>query len=101
FFDRPEDVPRYAITMGIGTILDARKIILLATGEGKADAIAKAIEGPVTASCPASALQLHPRVTFIIDEAAASKLQRKDYYKYVHEMAEALKKQIRERLSQS
>ncbi|MFA0774627.1 MAG: hypothetical protein THHGLFOP_000123 [Candidatus Fervidibacter sp.] len=94
FFDRPEDVPRYAITMGIGTILEARKIILLATGEGKADAVAQAIEGPVTSMCPASALQLHPRVTFILDEAAASKLQRKDYYRYVHEMAEALKRQI-------
>lgn len=94
FFDRVEDVPRYAITMGIGTILEARKIILLATGENKADAVARAIEGPVTSMCPASALQLHPRVTFLLDEAAASKLQRKDYYRYVHEMAEALKKQV-------
>ncbi len=98
FFDRPEDVPRYAITMGIGTILEAKEIILLANGEGKADAVAKAIEGPVSSMCPASALQLHPRATFIIDEAAASKLQRKDYYKYVHEMARALERQISERL---
>jgi len=100
FFERPEDVPKYAITMGIGTILEAREIILLATGEGKAEAVARAIEGPVTTMCPASALQLHPHVTFILDEAAALRLQRKDYYKYVHEMAETLRREIREKLSQ-
>lgn len=94
FFDRQEDVPRYAITMGIGTIMEAQEIILLATGEGKADAVAKAVEGPVTTMCPASVLQLHPRVTFILDEPAASNLQRQDYYRYVYEMAEALKKKL-------
>lgn len=94
FFDRPEDVPRYAITMGIGTIMEARKIILMATGEGKAEAVARAVEGPVTSMCPASVLQLHPRVTFLLDEGAASKLQQKDYYRYVYEMATALTKQL-------
>ncbi|MCS7224616.1 MAG: glucosamine-6-phosphate deaminase [Armatimonadetes bacterium] len=94
FFERPEDVPRYAITMGIGTILEARKIVLLATGAGKAEAIRRSIEGPVTSMCPASALQLHPRVTYLIDEAAASRLEQKEYYKYVYQMAEQLKKKI-------
>lgn len=76
FFDNNIDlVPKYAITMGIGTILEARKIILLANKENKADAVAKAVEGPITAQCPASALQLHPNVIIIVDKAAASKLK--------------------------
>ncbi|RLE03369.1 MAG: glucosamine-6-phosphate deaminase [Candidatus Aminicenantes bacterium] len=77
------EAPRFAITLGIGTILEAREIILLAFGEKKAEAIAWMVEGPVSASCPASALQLHPVVRVIIDEAAASRLQRKDYYLWV------------------
>ena len=85
FFDKPEDVPRYALTMGIGTITEARHIILLATGENKADIIRQAIEGPVTAQVTASVLHLHPDVKFILDEAAASKLERYDYYKWVYE----------------
>lgn len=97
FFDRPEDVPRYAITMGIGTILEAREILLLATGEGKAEAVAGAIEGAVTSMCPASALQWHPRVTFLLDEGAASKLRRRDYYLYVAKMAQELEGEIRRR----
>jgi len=75
FFRRLSDVPTKAITMGIGTILESRKIMLLATGENKADAVAKAIEGPVTASVPASALQLHPDVTFILTKDAAKNLK--------------------------
>ena len=58
FFDRPEQVPEFAITMGVGTILEARKVILLATGEQKAGPIAQAIEGPITSMCSASALQM-------------------------------------------
>ena len=77
FFKRQADVPRYAISMGIGTILEARRIILLATKESKADAIAASVEGPITASVPASALQLHADCTFIVDKAAAGKLNRK------------------------
>jgi len=73
-FEKIEDVPTEAITMGIATILDAEKILLVANGASKADAIAKAIEGPITASVPASALQLHPAVTFIVTEDAATKL---------------------------
>lgn len=84
FFERDEDAPRFAITMGIATILDAHACVLLATGEGKADAVAAAIEGPLSAACPASALQLHPAATMILDEAAASKLQLRDYYEAVH-----------------
>ena len=69
--------------MGVGTILEARKIMLLANGEGKADAIAGAIEGPVTAMNTASALQLHQQVMFFLDRAAAGKLQMLEYYQWI------------------
>lgn len=85
FFDNPDDVPRFAITMGVGTILEARQIVLLASGANKADIVAEAIEGPVTAQVTASALQLHRHVTVLVDEAAASKLKRADYYRWVYE----------------
>jgi glucosamine-6-phosphate deaminase len=75
FFKRIQDVPTKAITMGIGTVLRSRKIMLLATGANKVDAVAKAIEGPITATVPASALQLHPNVTFIVTEDAAAGLK--------------------------
>ena len=78
-------VPRHVITMGIGTIMDARQIVLVAFGEGKARAIAAAVEGPVAAITPASALQLHPVVKVCIDENAARLLQRADYYRWVYE----------------
>jgi glucosamine-6-phosphate deaminase len=65
-------VPRHVVTQGIGTILEARHLLLIAVGASKADAIAKAVEGPVTSMCPASAIQLHPHVTVVIDEAAAA-----------------------------
>lgn len=74
FFDGAERVPRYAITMGIGTIMDARELLLLATGESKAAAIAAAVEGPITAMVPASIIQMHRRAYVIIDEAAAARL---------------------------
>lgn len=83
FFDRIEDVPVFAITMGVGTILEARQIILLANGEKKADAVAKAVEGPITSMITASALQLHPDCTVYLDRAAASKLQMIEYYEWV------------------
>lgn len=85
YFDPPESMPKRAFTMGIGTILDARKIVLLATGEAKAEVIAKAVEGPVTSMISASALQLHPKTTVIVDEAAARNLTEKDYYKWIFE----------------
>lgn len=77
-------VPLHAITMGIGTILDSREIVLLAFGEGKAEAVANMAEGPITASVPASALQLHPNVKVFLDKAAASKLKNKSYYEFVY-----------------
>lgn len=75
--------PRLAITMGIATILDARRIVLMATGRVKAPAVAAAIEGPISAMCPASSLQLHRDVTFIVDSGAASELRNRAYYKRV------------------
>jgi glucosamine-6-phosphate deaminase len=90
FFAPGEESPCCAITMGIGTILEARKILLLATGASKSEAIAKSIEGPITSAVSASALQLHPDVTFIIDDAAASKLTQRDYYHRVLEMTALL-----------
>ncbi|GGS00480.1 glucosamine-6-phosphate deaminase [Streptomyces humidus] len=83
FFDGDVDqVPHHVITQGIGTILEARHLVLLATGEGKADAVAATVEGPVAAVCPASALQLHPHATVVVDEAAASKLKLAEYFRY-------------------
>jgi len=85
FFKRKEDVPRFAITMGVATILEAKHCILLANGEGKADAIAKCVEGSITSQITSSALQMHPKTTVIIDEDAASKLERIEHYKWVYE----------------
>jgi glucosamine-6-phosphate deaminase len=76
-------VPRHVITQGLGTILRAEHLVLVATGEGKAEAIAAAVEGPLTASCPGSVLQLHPHVTVVADEAAGSRLDRAEHYRYV------------------
>ncbi|MFI6700588.1 glucosamine-6-phosphate deaminase [Streptomyces sp. NPDC050509] len=81
FFTSPDEVPHHVITQGIGTILEARHLVLLATGEGKADAVAQAVEGPVAALVPASALQLHPHATVVVDEAAASRLKLADYFR--------------------
>jgi glucosamine-6-phosphate deaminase len=79
------EIPRFAITMGVGTIMDARHLLMLASGEGKAEILRQMVEGPVTAEVPASVLQLHPKATVIVDEAAASKLKRRDYYRWVFE----------------
>lgn len=83
FFSSLEEVPHHVLTMGVGTIMEAREIFLLAFGTGKADAIAATVEGPVTANVPASVLQFHQTAKIVIDEAAASKLQRTDYYRWV------------------
>ncbi|MGW9628081.1 glucosamine-6-phosphate deaminase [Microbacterium sp. NPDC055521] len=85
FFDSRDDVPRHCITQGLGTILRARHLVLLAFGESKARAVAAALEGPVSAILPASAIQLHPHVTVVLDEAAASKLALTDYYRYSYD----------------
>lgn len=81
-FDNPGDMPRRAITMGVGTILDSRRCVLLATGAEKAGIIAKAVEGPVTAMISATALQLHPHCTIVVDEEAAADLEHKEYYRW-------------------
>ncbi len=90
FFAPEEEIPQCAITMGIGTILEAKRILLLASGSSKAAAIAKAIEGPLTASVTASALQLHSDVTFIVDRDAGAQLKQQEYYKRVLEMTAIL-----------
>ncbi|MGM1017482.1 MAG: glucosamine-6-phosphate deaminase [Actinomycetota bacterium] len=82
FFDSIDDVPRHCITQGLGTILEARHLVLLAFGEGKAQAVADSVEGPLTAFVPGSAIQLHPHATVVVDEAAASRLRLADYYRY-------------------
>lgn len=74
FFETADDVPRQALTAGIATILSARRILLLACGDHKAEAICEALAGPVSADCPASFLQEHPDCTFLLDRAAASLL---------------------------
>ncbi|WP_205472846.1 glucosamine-6-phosphate deaminase [Nocardioides sp. SYSU D00038] len=81
FFDGPHEVPRHVLTQGLGTILRARHLLLLASGPGKAEAVAAAVEGPVTASCPGSVLQLHPHATVLLDSGAATGLTRLDYYR--------------------
>lgn len=82
FFDNDiSQVPHHVVTQGIGTILESRHPILLATGEGKAEAVAQTVEGPVASFVPASALQLHPHATVVVDEAAASKLKLADYFR--------------------
>lgn len=85
FFASIDEVPTHCITQGLGTILRARQLVLLAFGEGKAGAVAGAVEGPLTASLPGSVIQLHPRVTVIVDEAAASGLANADYYRHAWE----------------
>ena len=90
FFTAEQQLPQCAITMGIGTILEAKRILLLASGSSKAAAIAKAIEGPLTASVTASALQLHSDVTFVVDREAAAQLKQQDYYQRVLEMTSLL-----------
>lgn len=84
FFETPELVPSHCVTQGIGTILEAEHLVLLAFGSSKADALAGAVEGPVSASIPASCIQLHEHVTVVVDEAAAAKLERADYYRWVY-----------------
>jgi glucosamine-6-phosphate deaminase len=78
-------VPHHVITMGIGTIMEARQILILAFGQNKAQAISEAVEGPVTSMNPASILQMHPGVRVILDEAAARQLRKADYYRWVYE----------------
>lgn len=89
-FEAGEFQPHLAITMGIATILDSRYIMLLATGKHKAGSVRDAVEGPLTAMCPASALQLHKHAVLILDEAAASELSELSYYRWVDDQNLAL-----------
>ncbi len=84
FFEDRDSVPIYAITMGVGTILDARKLVLVASGKAKAEAIAQAVEGPVTSMITASAMQLHQDTTVIVDDEAAAGLKMRDYYEFIY-----------------
>lgn len=83
FFAADEFQPHLSITMGIGTILESKQVVLLATGDNKAQAIADTVQGAITAQCPASALQLHPNAVIIIDEDAASLLKNKEFFKHI------------------
>ncbi len=94
FFDNEEDVPRFAITMGVGTIMEAKKILLIASGEGKADVCRDFIEGPVTSQITATALQLHSFVMVVLDEEAASKLKRREYYNWIRDNKHIVRKKI-------
>lgn len=83
FFSDGETVPTHCVTQGLGTIMDAHSVVMVATGENKADIVAAMIEGPVSAMCPASILQFHRRAFIVIDEAAAAKLRFAEYFRDV------------------
>jgi glucosamine-6-phosphate deaminase len=86
FFNGDESkVPHHCITMGIGTIMDARMVLMLAFGGSKAEAVTATVEGPVSAIMPASILQHHPSAKLFIDEGAASKLKLSDYYRWAYD----------------
>jgi glucosamine-6-phosphate deaminase len=82
-FGGEDRMPRRAITMGVGTILECRRCILLATGDSKAEVVAKAVEGPITSMISATTLQLHPRCSVVVDEEAAAELKERDYYRWI------------------
>ena len=85
FFSSLADVPHHVLTQGLGTIMEARHVILLATGAQKAQAVRDFVEGPVAAICPASILQFHPHATVLLDEAAASALKLADFYRHTYD----------------
>lgn len=88
FFRSPEEVPTHCITQGLGTILRSRQLVLLAFGAGKAQAVAAALEGPVSTAVPGSVIQQHPQATVIIDEDAAAGLVHADYYRHSWQSAQ-------------
>lgn len=81
FGDDIDAVPRHCLTQGLGTILEARHVVLIATGPGKAEAVQQMVEGPVSALWPASVLQMHPHVSVLLDPDAAARLQLVEYYR--------------------
>ena len=84
FGDDVERVPRHCLTQGLATIMSARRLVLLATGKGKAEAVHQLVEGPVSAMWPATIMQMHPHATVLVDDAAASRLQLGDYYRQTY-----------------
>lgn len=94
FFNSIDEVPHFAITMGVGTILEARKIVLAANGKNKAQVCARFIEGPIDSQITASALQLHPHAVIVLDEAASSQLKRKKYYNWIRDNKHMVKKYL-------
>jgi glucosamine-6-phosphate deaminase len=84
FFEHPDQVPTHCLTQGLGTIMEARHVVLVAQGAAKATAVAAVVEGPVSARWPGSILQHHPHATVVIDEEAAGRLELADYYRFVH-----------------
>lgn len=90
FFSDDEFQPHLALTMGIGTILESKAVLLMATGQSKANSVKAMIEGPLSAMCPASALQLHAAATIVLDEEAASELTLKDYYQWCEQKRQQL-----------
>jgi glucosamine-6-phosphate deaminase len=84
FFDDVDQVPTHCMTQGLGTILEARELVLVAHGSAKADAIRAAVEGPLSSFVPGSVLQLHERATVVVDEDAATGLRLADYYRYTY-----------------
>ncbi len=82
-FDEGTPMPRHAITMGVGTILECKRLLMLVTGAEKAGILHKAVEGPITSMVTASALQLHPHCTVVVDEEAGGELEEKEYYRWI------------------
>lgn len=93
FFGEHEVQPTLSLTMGIGTIMEASKVLLIATGLGKADAVKATVEGPISASCPASILQMHQDAVVLIDQDAASKLENNEFYRFVEKQNQQLELQ--------
>jgi glucosamine-6-phosphate deaminase len=85
FFDSIDQVPIHCLTQGLGTIMAARSVLLMAHGEAKAAPVAQVVEGPITSMCPGSILQMHPDATIVVDEAAASGLTLTDYYRFTYD----------------
>jgi glucosamine-6-phosphate deaminase len=90
FNGKTDEVPKFAVTMGVGTVMEAKRILMLATGAKKAKIVAAALEGPVTCMVTASVLQMHPDVTVVVDEAAASALSRRGYHLHIEKMTRDL-----------
>jgi len=83
YFADPSQMPRRALTMGVGTILECKHLVMLVTGDSKAAILAKAVEGPITSMISATAIQLHPHCTVVVDEEAAAELRAQDYYRWI------------------